>query len=300
MESDELEGGVRGQGGVGWGVLGGQAGLGERKEWNPHGFLNTGRSPGALIGFGRGDQFEAPWGEEDGLGWVGRWRMGGEGITGGRWPQHRVTLKSSPGPLPPLHSPDSGSFIFGGSGTLGGGSGAASPAGTTLSAKDARRGLAPRPRRRKASLPAASLAASSSPWARVPWSLAKRPKSAEPLRIPGASTRPRKERGGPSPGLPARRPGDQPSRKGARPASFSRVARRRQDVPLGSVPSSPASSSSPGTSSKGFREDLRGRVPARGTLGSATPRLFRMGILTGGHLGKDKDHRWCQCPWWCW
>lgn len=65
-------------------------------------------------------------------------------------------------------SPDKGSFTFGGSGTLGGGSGAASPAGTTLSASDARRGLGPRPSLRKASLRAASPAASSSPWARIP------------------------------------------------------------------------------------------------------------------------------------
>lgn len=167
------------------------------------------------------------------------------------------------------------------------GSGAASPAGTTLSARDARWGLDPRPSLRKASLRAASPAASSSPWARVPCSRARRPKSAELLRIPGTSTRPKKDRDCPSPGLPARRPGAQPRRKGARPASFSRVARRRQDVPLGRDPSSPASSSSsPETSSKGFREDLRGRVPARGTLGSDTPRFFRIGILTGEDLGK--------------
>ena len=58
------------------------------------------------------------------------------------------------------------------------------------------------------------------------------------------------------------------------------------DVPLGRDPSSAASSSSsPETSSKGFREDLRGSVPARGTLESATPRLLRMGILAGEDLG---------------
>lgn len=228
---------------------------------------------------GRGDGWNVELGDgirTAGTGWPRPWRRAGPGGNG-----H--------GDSPGLgqDSPDKGSFIFGGSRTLGGGSGAASPAGTTLSAREARRGLGPRPSLRKASLRAAS-PASSSPWARAPCSLARRPKSAELRRVPGISTRPRKERGCPSPGLPARRPGVQARRKGARPASFSSVGRRPHDVPLGRVPSRPgSSSSSPGTSSKGFREDLWGRVPARGTLASATRRLFRMGILPGRGPGGE-------------
>lgn len=123
----------------------------------------TGGGCGAGAGVGEGGlvmEMRTPGGQTGvpcGAGQTEVGEVNGGGVTGGGqvWPG-----------VP--NSPDRGSFIFGGSGTLGGGSGAASPAGTTLSANDARRGLGPRPSLRKASLRAASPAASSSPWARVP------------------------------------------------------------------------------------------------------------------------------------